>query len=164
MTKTTKGTQPGNPFLSLDQKIVGDIYTSPEAMDNLSVLCDDFGSRFGGSESERLAADFIAVKFKEYGLQNVHLEPIEYLGWTRGEVSLEIVSPVQKTIPCISLPHSPPVELEAVLIDMEDGAPPDFDARADEIMGKIVMATRTPTGPRPIRSRHQKWPLPPSGR
>ena len=37
-----------NPYLSLDQKIVGDIYTSPEAMDNLSRLCDDFGSRFGG--------------------------------------------------------------------------------------------------------------------
>ncbi|GAB4420339.1 MAG: M28 family metallopeptidase [Anaerolineales bacterium] len=130
-----------NPFLPLDQKIVGDIYTSPEAMDNLSVLCDEFGSRFGGTEGERLAADFIVAKFKEYGLRNVHLEPFEYLGWTRGEVSLEITSPIQKTLPCISLPHSPPVDLEAVLIDMEDGAPDDFDARADEIKGKIVMTT-----------------------
>ena len=48
-----------NPYLFLDQQIVGDIYTSTETMGNLSVLCDDFGSRFGGTEGERLAAEFI---------------------------------------------------------------------------------------------------------
>ncbi len=130
-----------NPHLFLDQQIVGDIYTSAESIENLSVLCDDFGSRFGGTEGERLAADFIKGKLESYGLKNVHLEPIEYLGWTRGEVSFEIVKPIQKVIPCITLPHSPPVELEGVIIDMGDGAPEDFDARADEIKGKIVMAT-----------------------
>lgn len=130
-----------NPHLTLDQKIVGDIYTSSEAMDNLSRLCDDFGSRFGGTAGERLAADFIQSKFEEYGLKNVHREEIEYLGWTRGEASLEIISPIQKNIPCISLPHSPPVDMQAVIIDMEDGAPADFDSRANEIKGKIVMTT-----------------------
>ena len=29
-----------NPFLTIDQKIVGDTYTSMEAMDNLVLLCD----------------------------------------------------------------------------------------------------------------------------
>jgi Zn-dependent M28 family amino/carboxypeptidase len=130
-----------NPHLSLDQKIVGDIYTNPEPMNNLSRLCDDFGSRFGGTEGERLAAKFIQSKFEEYGLKNVHTEPIEYLGWKRGEVGLEIISPIEKSFPCISLPHSPPVNLEAIVIDMEDGAPADFDVRANDIKGKIVMAT-----------------------
>ena len=130
-----------NPYLPLDQKIVGDICTSPEAMENLSRLCDDFGSRFGGTEGERLAADFIQAKFEEYGLSNVHREEVAYLGWTRGEASLEIVSPIQKNIPCISLPHSPPVDMEAVIIDMEDGAPADFDSRANEIKGAVVMTT-----------------------
>ena len=130
-----------NPHLPLDQKIVGDIYTSTETMDNLSVLCDDFGSRFGGTEGERFAADFIAAKFEEYGLKNVHLEPIDYIGWMRGNASLDIITPIQKSIPCISLPHSPAVELEAEIIDLEDGAPLDFDTLAGEIKGKIVMAT-----------------------
>lgn len=130
-----------NPYLSLDQQITGDIYTSAEGMDNLSVLCDELGSRFGGTESERMAAEFIKGKLESYGLKNIHLEPFEYLGWKRGEASLEIISPIQKNIPCISLPHSPPVDMEGLLIDMEDGAPADFDARADEIKGKIVMTT-----------------------
>ena len=42
-----------NPFLAFDQKILGDVYTSREVMENLLVLCDDFGARFGGTKSER---------------------------------------------------------------------------------------------------------------
>jgi Zn-dependent M28 family amino/carboxypeptidase len=128
-----------NPFLSIDQKIVGDTFTSTEAMENLITLCDDFGSRFGGTEGERQAAEFIKAQLEAYGLKDVHLEPIEYIGWTRGEARLEIISPVHQAIPCISLPHSPPASLEGVIIDMGDGAPRDFDRRAAEIKGKMVM-------------------------
>ena len=125
----------------MDQKIVGDIYTSAETMDNLITLCDDFGSRFGGSESERQAADFFEAKMKTYGLRNVHKEPISYMGWIRGEAKLEIISPIYKAVPCITLPHSPPTQLEGDIIDMEDGAPSDFDRLANDIRGKIVMTT-----------------------
>lgn len=132
---------PNNPFLSVDRQIVGDVYTSSEAMDNLIVLCDDFGSRFGGTVGERQAAEFFRAKMEAYGLSNVHLEPVEYVGWTRGEAKLEITSPIEKAIPCIALPHSPPTDLEGVILDMGDGAPQDFDRRAEEIEGKIVMTT-----------------------
>ena len=130
-----------NPQIYIDRQIVGDIYTSSEVMDNLTKLCDDFGSRFGGTEGERLSAEFIVEKFKEYGLSNVHLEPFEYLGWVRGDVKLEIISPIQKTISCITLPHSPPIDMEGTIIDLGYGHPKDFDDRADEINGKIVMTT-----------------------
>ncbi len=130
-----------NPFLAVDQQIIGDIYTSTEPMDNLVTLCDDFGSRFGGTEGERLAAEFFVRKMTEYGLRDVHREEIPYTGWIRGEARLEIISPIQKVIPCISLPQSPEANLEGVLLDMEDGAPEDFDQRADEIRGKIVMTS-----------------------
>ena len=57
-----------NPHLDIDQKMLGDIHTSREMMDHLEILCDDFGSRFGGTEGERLAARFFRDKFKAYGL------------------------------------------------------------------------------------------------
>lgn len=136
-----------NPFLSIDQQMVGDIYTSSESMDNLTILCDDFGSRFGGTEGERLAADFIAGKLTEYGLKNVNLEPVNYVGWHRGEVSLEMISPVARPIDCITLPHSPPADLEAAIIDLGDGAPSDFAKHADAIPGKMVMVN-SKTSPR----------------
>ncbi len=132
---------PQNPYLTIDQKIIGDTYTSTEVMDNLITICDDFGSRFGGTEGERQSAEFFEEKMKSYGLSNVHRESVAYPGWKRGEAALEIISPVQRTIPCISLPHCPPTELEGEIIDMKDGAPADFDRRADDIRGKIVMTT-----------------------
>ena len=130
-----------NPFGALEQQIVGDCYTGTEPMDNLLILCDEFGSRFGGTEGERQAAEFFQARMKAYGLRDVHLEPVEYTGWIRGEATLEIVSPVQRTIPSISLPHSPPANLEGAIVDMGDGAPGDFERRADEIKGKIVLTT-----------------------
>jgi len=136
-----------NPHLSIDQKIMGDTYTSTAVMDALTVLCDDFGSRFGGTPGEKQAAEFIKATLESYGLSNVHLEPVEYTGWRRGEATLEIIHPIQKTIPCISLPHSPPANFEATLIDMEDGAPQDFDRRAADIKGKMVM-TSSEVGPK----------------
>jgi Zn-dependent M28 family amino/carboxypeptidase len=130
-----------NPHLLTDQKIIGDVYTSTELMDNLTTLCDEFGSRFGGTPGEKQAAEFIKAKLEAYGLQNVHLEEVPYEGWRRGTVSLEILEPIQRTLPCISLPHSPPASLEAELVDLDEGAPDDFDTRANEIAGKIVLTT-----------------------
>ena len=130
-----------NPFLEIDRQIVGDVYTGREMMENVYVLCDDMGSRFGGTAGERQAADYMAAKLTEYGLQNVHLEPVPYIGWTRGQTRLTMVSPIEKEIPCISLPHSPPADVELELVDMGDGAPDDFDRRAAELAGKAVMTT-----------------------
>ena len=138
---------PTNPHLSLDRQIMGDVYTTTEVMDNLTVLCDDFGSRFGGTPGEKLAADFMKAKLEAYGLSNVHLEPIEYTGWRRGSVKLEILEPLQKEIPCITLPHSPPCNLEGILVDLDEGVPEDFDKRADEIKGNIVL-TSSETNPK----------------
>lgn len=132
---------PQNPFLTIDQQIIGDIYTTTEIMDNLTILCDEFGSRFGGTPGEKLAADFMLAKLAAYGLSNAHLEPIEYIGWRRGAVKFEIIEPIQQEIPCITLPHSPPCELEAELIDLGAGMPDDYARLAEAIPGKIVMAT-----------------------
>jgi len=148
-----------NPYLSTDRKIVGDTYTNLEIMDNLVVLCDDLGSRFGGTEGERQAAEFAKAKLEAYGLSNVHTEPVDYIGWTRGEAKLEILSPLYKVISCISLPHSPPAELEGAIVDMGDGAPEDFDRRAAEIQGKIVLTTSdvSPKGSKRWIHRSEKY-------
>ena len=86
--------QTTNPYLELDQKIVGDIYTSTEPMALLTTLCDDFGSRFGGTEGAALAADLLEERFAAYGLADVHKDAYDYDGWYRGEATLEVLSPV----------------------------------------------------------------------
>ena len=127
-------------YLQLDRQMVGDIYTSREAMDNLTVLCDDFGSRFAGTPEERKAADFIQQTFIRYGLKNVRLEDYPYAGWSRGQATLEVVEPVQKSIPCISLPYCPADETTAELISAGYGSPAEYEGIGDEMAGRIVMA------------------------
>ena len=147
-----------NQWQEIDKLIAGDGYTSAEILDNLTILCDDFGSRFGGTEGEKLAADFMLQKLKVYGLK-AHLEPFDYLAWERGDAKLEIVSPIQKEIPCITLPHSPPCELEATLYDIGDGSPDQFDEVSAELSGKIVMANSTinPGGSKRWVHRSEKY-------
>jgi Zn-dependent M28 family amino/carboxypeptidase len=139
-----------NPFLQIDRAIVGDIYTSREVMDNLTVLCDDFGARFAGTPDEKRAAEFIAETFRRYGLQEVRLEPFAYSGWTRGAATLEIVEPIQKTIPCISLPYCPATEVTAELVSVGYGSPDDFKKLGKKLRGRIVLADSA-------SARGQRW-------
>ena len=110
-------------------------------MQVLETLCDEFGSRFGGTKGERQAADYIKGKLEDYGLKDVHLEPFQYLGWRRGEAALHIIEPIQRATPCISLPHSPPTDLTGEVFDMGEGFPDDFDKNTEQIKGKIVMVS-----------------------
>jgi len=147
-----------NPFLPLDQRMVGDIYTSRAAMDNLEVLCDDFGSRWGGSTDERRAAEFLLATFEQYGLHDCRLEPFEYVGWTRGPATLRIVAPLERDLPCISLPMCPPAQVEAPLVCVGDGAPVEFEAVAESLPGSIAMvSSRPPRGLNRTVHRSEKY-------
>lgn len=146
-------------FSKQDKLIAGDCYTSTEAMDNLTILCDEFGSRFGGTEGEKQAAEFIKATLESYGLTNVQMESFEYSGWIRGSAKLEIVEPIQKVIPCISLPHSPPANLMAELYDAGDGAPSVFENDEEEMSEKIVLADSAtyPAGVKRWVHRNEKY-------
>ena len=147
-----------NPYLDIEQKMLGDIHTSREMMDNLEILCDDFGSRFGGTEGERLAAKFFRDKFTAYGLCNVKMEPYKYAAWTRGETSLHITHPIQREIPCIALPYCPSATIEAELVSVGDGTPDDFRNAGRRLKGKLVMATsKTPPGVARFVHRSEKY-------
>ena len=125
-----------NPYLKMDQQMVGDIYTSREVMDNLTVLCDDFGSRFAGTPDERRAADFICETFNRYSLKDARLEPYSYAGWSRGTATLEIVEPIQRSLHCISLPYCPPDDTTAELISVGYGSPAEYEDLGDEMDGQ----------------------------
>lgn len=147
-----------NPYLTIEQKMLGDIHTSREMMDNLEILCDDFGSRFGGTQGEKQAAQFFRDKYKTYGLSNIKMEPYKYASWTRGQTTLEITSPVQQEIPCIALPYCPSATIETELISVGDGAPVDFERAGKTLKNKIVMATsKTPAGFERFIHRSEKY-------
>ena len=142
----------------VEKRIIGDIWSSPDSYENEVALCS-FGSRFGGTISERKARDYILKKFKDYGLE-AHSEAFEYMGWRRGTAKLETLEPVKTSLPVISLvqsPSTPEGGLEGELIYIGDGIPPDFQAMGPQISGEIVMSTsKSPSSfPRYVHRREK---------
>jgi Zn-dependent M28 family amino/carboxypeptidase len=147
-----------NPHLDLDRRILGDIHASREVMDNLEVLCDDFGSRWGGSEEERRAAEFLRDRLAAYGCRDARLEPFEYVGWVRGPATLRITAPVERTLPCISLPMCPPASVSGPLVFVGDGAPAEFDALGEQLRGAVAwVCTQPPRGLNRTVHRSEKY-------
>ncbi len=138
----------------IDKAIVGEVWTSTEALDNLTRLCS-FGSRFGGSESERLAVDYMVGKFREYGMDTAAKEHYHHLGWVRGTASAQTLAPEAKEYKCISLPHVGTHDVTGELVYVGHGTSHEFDAY--DIRGKIVMLnTRSPSYfPRPIHRKEK---------
>src|SRR5262245_16168910 len=112
---------------ALDHYLIGEAWTSTDAYANLEKLCD-FGSRFAGSPSGRMARDFILEKFKAYGLSEARIEPFDFLVWTRGECALKMLAPMQHIMrSAISLVYSPNADhLRAEVIDCGIGSEQDF--------------------------------------
>jgi len=133
-------------FLDAEKQLIGELTTSREAWSNLVVLCDQFGSRFGGTEDEKGARDFLLSKMQQYSLDNPHTEEFSYTGWVRGVTTFESTSPQAKEFPAIALPYTGTHDVEGELLYVGYGTPTDFGAYADQIPGKIVMAAaRSPS-------------------
>lgn len=132
---------------NVEKLTLGDIWTSNEAYTNLTYLCDEFGSRFAGTEGEKPSTDFMVKKLKEYGFENVCLEAFKYTGWNRGIAQLELLKPKKKKLYTQSLALCPPTPkngIEGEIIFLGSGYPENFLEKKDEIKGKIVLCTSQP--------------------
>lgn len=147
-----------NPYLDVDKRIVSEIYTSSEPLDNLKVLCDVYGSRFPGTPGDFASVKWMVEKLKSYGIDNAHYESYKLPGWIRGPAKLEITAPVKKAIDCISLPLGLAGDVEAKLVDMGDGPVESYEKNQDKIEGNVVMVTsRTPLGMNRPLHRSEKY-------
>lgn len=123
----------------VEKRIIGEAYSSSEAMDNLLVLCDEFGGRMAGTLENRAAAEFIRGKFEEYGFENPHLEVFKFPGCEVVSSKLEIVYPIKKTVSCLTLPMTASGEVEADVLYLGEGL--DFENQKCDVQGKIVMTS-----------------------
>jgi Iap family predicted aminopeptidase len=143
-----------NPYLDVDREIVSEIYSSYEQMDNLKILCDVYGSRFPGTLGDLRSVKWMVEQLNRYGVENAHYETFKLPGWVRGPARLEVISPIEKEVDCISLPLGLGGDVEAKLVFLGDGPVGIYEKRRDEIEGKIVLVTsRTPLGM--FRSLHR---------
>ena len=147
-----------NPYEKIDKRILGEIYGSTETMTNITILCDEYGSRWPGSGDDKSACEYMVKKLEEYGLEEVHMEKFTHPGWIRGSSKLTVMKTKKTEIPCIALPMSCEGEVESDLVFLGDGPLDIYEKKKDDIEGKVVMVTsRTPLGMNRPLHRSEKY-------
>ncbi|MBN1315120.1 MAG: M20/M25/M40 family metallo-hydrolase [Anaerolineales bacterium] len=129
--------------------IDGAIWASETMEDDLLTLVDEFGPRWSGTTDERWAAEWLAHRLDEIGLERVGLDHFEYTGWRDIETRLAVIVEDREThnIPAIAHIYSPPTPpggLKAPLVHVGAGRPRQFEAVKDEIEGSFVLCETTP--------------------
>ncbi|HMK82744.1 MAG TPA: M28 family peptidase [Candidatus Bathyarchaeia archaeon] len=130
-----------NPYADVDRRIVSEVYTSSETLDNLKVLCDVYGSRFPGTPGDLAAVKYMVDKLKSYGIENARYESFTLPGWRRGPAKLTALGSSGRELECISLPHSIAGRVEGKLVWLNDGPIESYEKRRNEIDGNIVMVS-----------------------
>lgn len=151
-------------LIQAEREVLGEVWSSSGAYDNLVHLCDIVGDRWAGSDSEREGGRWLREKAASYGLRNARLQEFRHLAWQRQPVSLLITSPVDREVAAIALPYTPAAELEAEAIWVNQGEPADYERLGQgACRGKIVVSwaesTAPPGGHAPHRREKFGWAL-----
>ncbi|XP_033339468.1 carboxypeptidase Q isoform X1 [Megalopta genalis] len=106
----------------------------------LANFVDTFGPRFTGTKTLEKAIDYVLNKSLEFGLENVHGEPVSVPHWIRGQESATLLSPRNKKIALLGLGYSvgtPPegITAEAIVVNSFK----ELEKRKHEVPGKIVV-------------------------
>jgi hypothetical protein len=90
------------------------------------------GVRRPGYPADRFAESFCADRFREFGLENVRLEPVRLPYWEPRSASLRVNAGSEAfELPCFPLPHAAPVDaLEAELAGFDPTSPAAVKGKA----------------------------------
>lgn len=111
------------------------------------------GGRMVGSDGEGESAVIVCDAFDTAGVRDVSLSPFALTAWYRGDTSLTVRSPVERSFEAIALPYSPSDQVKAPLVDVGYGTPSEIDDAA--VDGAVALAS-TDTPPRHGRFVHRQ--------
>jgi carboxypeptidase Q len=141
-----KPVPPPTPRVRIDDyreragRIIGAALTSDRAYRRLAYLTDRIGHRLSGSNNLERAIEWALAEMRADGLDNVRAEKVMVPHWVRGAESLELTSPVARSLPMLGLGNSvgtPPagITAEAIVVRSFD----ELDALGQRVRGKIVV-------------------------
>ncbi|NOZ40796.1 MAG: M28 family peptidase [Planctomycetes bacterium] len=98
------------------------------------------GVRRPGSPGDLAAEGFLEQKFQEFGLTEVHREPVPVQYWASTETSLVVPADGDRSIPCFAVPYTAWTDSEgmtAPTVFLQEGTQDNFEAV--DVRGKLVV-------------------------
>ena len=132
--------------------ILDEIDKKSELMANLEYLCDIIGPRLTGSPNLKRANDWTRDRFKDYGLENAHLESWKIAhGWTRGPAVGHVVAPTEQRLLVESAGWSPSTKgpVRGPVVHLKAEKPADFDAYKGKVKGAWIITGAVSVQPTP---------------
>lgn len=125
----------GGPLIpdSLLRTILGELSVDTALQETAAIASR---ARYPNSQEFFDSAEYVAVRAREYGLQNVNIERFPQSGpmWDPAEAEVSVVAPTQKQIRAVLAQYSADADITAELVDGFHG----------EIRGKIVLSDEEP--------------------
>ncbi len=127
---------------AVDRSLIGEVMMHSEFSRNLRALCMP-GGRLSGSDNGHKAERYVAGKLREYGLDNVHLEPFDMLTWRDLETTVTVLDdppyPIDGAISLGNCLSSPVEGITAELIYAGHGTEQELEEVASRLEGKFVL-------------------------
>jgi Zn-dependent M28 family amino/carboxypeptidase len=90
------------------QRLIATERDNSDIMDTLEYLSDMIGPRLTGSDNLHKANEWTAQRMREFGLENVDLEPYTISeGWQRGSVEMELTYPMNLKLSAAQMAWTP---------------------------------------------------------
>jgi carboxypeptidase Q len=132
-----------------DQKILAEVQSHSELVNNLEYLTTRIGARLTGSPQMQAASNWTLQRFKDYGI-DAHLETAQIPhAWTRGVDTAEITAPFLRRIEIRSAGWSKATDgvVSGPVVVLESQSPEAIAATRDRLKGAIVLMGRPSTIP-----------------
>lgn len=129
-------------YKSVAERIIAEAMRDSAAWNRIALLTETHGHRLSGSPALERAIDWMLVKMKEDGLDNVKAEPVMVPHWVRGAESAEMILPRRAPLPMLGLGGSIGTPASGITAEvMVASSFADLEKRASEAKGKIVLFT-----------------------
>ena len=128
-----------------DRWLMGEAMTNTLIASYINTLCDDIGTRWGGTDAERSAADFIVATQEKHGLKDARTEEFQVRTWENPSASITVLAAAGQggeaqweadVRPCL---FCPPVNVTGPLVDVGYGMEHEIEAVSAKLKGAIVI-------------------------
>ncbi|MCI0803730.1 MAG: M28 family peptidase [Chloroflexi bacterium] len=124
---------------SAESSLMGNAWVCSRANDHVNMLCDSIGVRWGGSEGERRAAEYIRSRFEEYGLQETSTEEFEVDTWEATSSSISIDGEDDRILDVRPSLFCPSVTATAPIVDVGFGMAHEVGPLTGRLDGAIAL-------------------------
>ena len=131
-------------WYEIDRFLMGEAWAGSLIKKHLDYLADVIGPRWGGSNEDRLAAEYIRAEMQDAGLDSAEIETFSIDSWNHGKVSISLVEDSSRPISSLPFLRCKPVDVTAPLIDAGHGSPHEIDSLGASVIGAVVLVTITP--------------------